>query len=669
MTSPRPAGGGRAEQPRSRRPAHVSLAYRPAIDGLRAIAVVAVIAYHALERQGLARFAPGGWLGVDVFFVISGFLITSLLLSEHRRWGSINLLGFWIARAKRLLPALFLVLTAVLTLGMVLTMPERRGALGGDVLAALFYVANWRFLLGDDAYFGSILAPSPLRHMWSLAVEEQYYLFYPLLVTALLAWLRHRRTALAGALGTLTLASAAWMALLHDPMSDPSRVYYGTDTRAFELLAGSTMAALISPGPGSLPAMARQRIDRVARPAALPILLVTLLLFVTAGEQDAWLFRGGLLLLCAALSLVLVAAASRSSSPAQRVLAWEPLRRVGLVSYGLYLWHWPIMVFLNRSVLDAPPAALIALQLLLTAAAAYLSYRFVENPVRRRGPRALVPRFPRVGTVVAGLAVPVLVAWSIALPRVGRATAQPTGSELTYTAPEYVPLTETVTAFFVGNSVPEGLYDKYPGSDYPDLWMAASTNVGCDTLNATKLLNGQEERVTPACAQWHRDLPTRMREAKPGAVVLWLAESMLSDHLDGDRRVSFATKEYASWLGERLDETHEQAKDAGARRFAIVNLACHQHPDFGGNDEVERANDPRAVGWLNDTVAAWAEKNDVTVIDQHAFLCRDGYSDTINGQPLYEDTYHFTAQSAPVVWSWLAPQLQALAAGRDPAGD
>ena len=176
---------------------HKSLPYRPALDGLRGVAVAAVVVFH-LNKSAL----PGGWRGVDLFFVLSGFLITSLLLTEHNRWGRISLGGFWASRARRLLPSLVLMLLAVLTASAFLAEHGRRPAIGGDVLAAFFYVANWRFLLGDEQYFATIAMPSPVRHTWSLSIEEQFYFVFPLLLAALLVVVR-RRVQLAVVLGVL----------------------------------------------------------------------------------------------------------------------------------------------------------------------------------------------------------------------------------------------------------------------------------------------------------------------------------------------------------------------------------------------------------------------------------------------------------------------------------
>ena len=216
-----------------------SFRYRPGLDGLRALAVAAVILYH-----GQVSWAKGGFLGVDVFFVLSGFLITSLLLTEHEKTGRIGLTAFWSRRARRLLPALFLVLAAVALYAVVWAQPSELGTIRGDGLASLLYVSNWKFIYTGASYFQAFQSPSPLTHTWSLAIEEQWYLLWPLAVILMMRVFRGNRKTMTAAIVGLALASATLMAVLFHPGSDPSRVYYGTDTRSQALLVGAALAAL-----------------------------------------------------------------------------------------------------------------------------------------------------------------------------------------------------------------------------------------------------------------------------------------------------------------------------------------------------------------------------------------------------------------------------------------
>src|SRR5215204_6246538 len=222
----------------------VRLSYSPGLDGLRAIAVVAVLLYHAD-----LSWIPGGFLGVEVFFVISGYLISALLLAEWHQKGTINLKDFWLRRARRLLPALYVLLVVTLTFAVVF-LPGEVAGLRAEVIAAFGYVTNWFLIFGQESYFESVGRPSVLQHLWSLAVEEQFYLIWPVVLTVGFGMgatrLRRRRVltiAIAGA-----VASSVAMALLYEPGVDPSRIYFRTDTRATGLLCGAALAFLWSPG-------------------------------------------------------------------------------------------------------------------------------------------------------------------------------------------------------------------------------------------------------------------------------------------------------------------------------------------------------------------------------------------------------------------------------------
>ncbi|MBA2713974.1 MAG: acyltransferase, partial [Rubrobacteraceae bacterium] len=394
------ANGGKGRKGRARRASgtpDVQLSYSPGLDGLRALAVIAVLLYHA----DLA-WIPGGFLGVEVFFVISGYLITALLLAEWRQRGSINLKNFWWRRARRLLPALYVLLIVTLTFAVVF-LPGEVAGLRGDVLAAFGYVTNWFLIFGQESYFESVGRPSVLQHLWSLAVEEQFYLIWPIVLAVGLGMgatrLRTRRVltvAIAGA-----AASAVAMALLYAPGVDPSRIYYGTDTRATGLLCGVALAFLWSPGDKY-----RLAEDRHHRPWlpdrgrfrrrwgwTAPLLLDVLGLaalgtltwfFLHLGEFQPFLYRGGFALVALATVAAIMAVVHPFTHVGTLLLGSAPLRWIGVRSYGIYLWHWPVFM-VTRPDLDVPFGGLplLALRLTVTVVLADLSYRFVETPIRR----------------------------------------------------------------------------------------------------------------------------------------------------------------------------------------------------------------------------------------------------------------------------------------------
>ncbi|HEX5267748.1 MAG TPA: acyltransferase family protein [Acidimicrobiales bacterium] len=379
--------------------------YLPALDGLRALAVTAVLLYHA----GVAR-AGGGFLGVDLFFVLSGFLITSLLVAERRRGGRISLTRFWARRARRLLPALFVMLAGVAAYAAFLAPAGSLADLRRAALATLGYGANWSQVVGGQGYFAQLAAPSPLLHTWSLAIEEQFYMVWPLLVTGLLA-LGRRRPLLplvTFALGAAA-ASAGAMALLFHGGAGLDRVYYGTDTRAQDLLVGAALAAVLQMRPDPW-APLRSRPGRAALAAAggagLALLVASA---VAAGGSSAWLYHGGFLGLAVGAAALLAAMALAPAGAGGRALAVAPVRYVGRISYGLYLWHWPLFLVLDHARTGLSGGALLAARLAASLAVAAASYHLLEVPIRR----GALPRWRAwIGAPAAatGVAVAVVLA-------------------------------------------------------------------------------------------------------------------------------------------------------------------------------------------------------------------------------------------------------------------
>jgi peptidoglycan/LPS O-acetylase OafA/YrhL len=356
----------------------------PGVDGLRAVAVIAVLLYHA--NFG---WIPGGFLGVEVFLVISGYLITSLLLLEWLRTGSVDLKDFWIRRARRLLPALFVLLTLTATAAMIFAR-DALFRMGEDVLAALSYSTNWVMIFRQESYFEAFGRPPLLRHLWSLAIEEQFYLVWPLVFTVGMFLLakhsRGLRTTVARFLGIVVVgivASTALMWFLFVPFEDPSRVYFGTDTRAAGLLVGVALAFVWQPWRFNGLLQRRGTIAlNIAGFAALAFLLLDLL---RMAEFDSFLYRGGFLV-TSLLTAVVLAVTVHPQGALNAVLGTKPLVWVGKRSYGLYLYHWPIFMLLRPGIdVMWPTWVTLTVQFSLTFAVAEASYRWIEQPIRRQG--------------------------------------------------------------------------------------------------------------------------------------------------------------------------------------------------------------------------------------------------------------------------------------------
>lgn len=400
------------------------------LDGLRAIAVAAVVVYH-LGTGAL----PGGFLGVDVFFVISGFLITTLLMTERSRHGRIRFGRFYLRRARRLLPALLLTLAGSALLAATVARDAIEG-FRGNVAAALLYVSNWWYIAQEQSYFELIGRGNMLAHLWSLAVEEQFYLVWPAVVALVWGIARARRSSarlallvVAGTLAVLSTAAMAVMSIRHGfPLdADPTRVYFGTDTHAMSVLMGAVLAALWRPGTASARIAAGGKGALGLLGAALLALLAWVM--VAANEYSPWMYRGGFLVI-SALVAALILIATHPASPLGVLLDHRALRWVGERSYGIYLWHWPIFL-VTRPGQDIPwhgwwvDAARIGLVLAVAAA----SYRWVEEPIRHGALGRGWERLRRDGLVahqrpllmgfgvVVGFALIVGVSFSVGVPK------------------------------------------------------------------------------------------------------------------------------------------------------------------------------------------------------------------------------------------------------------
>jgi len=344
------------------------------LDGLRALAVLAVLLYH-LKTPWSALELSGGFFGVDVFFVLSGYLITSLLCSEWRGSSDISLSNFWLRRARRLLPAVIFLLAAVLLYAL-LFLPNEVASLRSDALASFAYVTNWYLIFHEQSYFESWGRPSLFQHLWSLAIEEQFYLIWPLLFAIGIRVLRPAGmlfATLCAALGATLL-----MAALYEPGVDPSRIYYGTDTRSAGLLIGSALAFVL---PLSAAGTKREQ-SRLGNVLGLAGLAVLAYFVVAVDDSSALPYRGGFAVVSLGTAAVIASIVS-SHSMASIALGGAALRTIGKRSYSIYLWHWPVFM-LTRAELDVPFGGwpLVAMQLAIVAVLAEFSYRFVETPVR-----------------------------------------------------------------------------------------------------------------------------------------------------------------------------------------------------------------------------------------------------------------------------------------------
>jgi peptidoglycan/LPS O-acetylase OafA/YrhL/lysophospholipase L1-like esterase len=642
--------------PSSASPQHDRLAYMPALDGVRAMAVAAVLLYH-----GDVSWARGGYLGVDAFFVLSGVLITSLLLAEWRGDGRIALSAFWARRARRLLPALFLVLAAVAAYGAVIAAPAELAHLRSDGLSALGYVANWGQIFSHQSYFESFAAPSPLRHTWSLAIEEQFYLVWPLLVAGVLRWRRGSIRSLGAVTGALLAASAAWMIVLYKPGVDPTRVYYGTDTRAQSLLMGALLAMLLTRVRRPLGANATRALHAGALVAGLWLVWI----WVHTSEEAGWLYRGGFTL-CALLVAIVIASVTRPEpGPLGVFLSVRPVRWVGQVSYGLYLWHWPLYVVISheRTGLDGVP--LFAVRLAATFATATASFYLVERPIRR----GRLQRWPAriTAPVTAGLlAVTLVFTTGGGVSPLSETAAADLGPPPT--APPAPPgKTGPVRVMVVGDSVANSMgpgLERAAASNGLTVWNASVDGCGITQDVGERRVWGWEP-ANPACTPgWRQRWPLQLSQFNPDVVVVLLGTDDTFDRRIDGQEIMFDSPEGDDLTRNELQEAITLLSGSGAH----VVLLTTPYNVIGWPRRVRldrSAYNPDWVDRWNNSLRAVATRNPATttIVDLNGFLDPDGkWSDTIQGVKVHTyDKMHLSPEGADLVANWLAPQVVRLA--------
>ena len=623
-----------------------SLPYQPALDGLRGLAVAAVVLYHC--GVGWAR---GGFLGVDVFFVLSGFLITGLLITEWRTWGSIDLRQFWVRRVRRLLPALFvlLVVLAVIAHG---SPSDQRGQLRGDMLATLFYVANWHSIITQDSYFAQFVQPSPLLHTWSLAIEEQWYLIFPPLLILALRLLTTSRNVSRHARRVLTILLLLFAGLSVVLMSsvvsasDQSRAYYGTDTRAQALLVGAALALITRSG-------ADNRARQLARSWGVPALIGLVAVFGLVPDTALWMYHGGFLLV-ACLSAIVVVDSCRPEATAHRILAWEPLRLLGVISYSVYLWHWPVIVYLDQQRTHWSGVVLLCARLTVMIALAIASFRLVERPVRSGVVRRAWGRRATIrasGLVSLAVIVAVVAGTSGATP----STAQ----QFRAGTPDSAQVPGEPLVFMVGDSVPYGLALYFPSTPPLGFAVQDATQLGCGLIPARTYAEGHAQTLLPACTIWSNAWPAQANAARPDLGAVFLGEGELFDQEDSGRVLRFGTSAYEAHLDTWLGRSVAALLTAGAARVALVTVPCHAVPGGTLGDIV---NDTTRIAWVNAAIYRYARIHHAatSVVDLNRHLCSNGYTDSLDGVQLRSDGVHFTEAGSHVVWSWLGSQFRAL---------
>ncbi len=650
-----------------------SISYIPALDGIRGVAIIVIMGYH-----GGVFLTSGGFYSLDTFFALSGFLITSLLISEWQRSTTIRLGRFWARRARRLLPALLVMLLGVALFAAYAVPAGTYPTLRGDAFSALFYYANWHFIANGSNYFNQSALTSPLTHTWSLAVEEQFYLVWPVVVLGLFKLWKSTRALLvvcvAGA-----LASSIEMGLLYTP-GDVNRLYYGTDTRAQSLLVGAALAVSLSlwadhrhragtvPAgidpirrrPGGDPAWAVQTARGRAAVLAVGLagVAVSAVLWTFVSYNDALAYRGGFLLAALATAAVLFSVVCSQRSVLARCLSVAPLRYVGRISYGMYLWHFPLFIYLDHARTGLTGYPLFALRVAVTLVVASVSFYVIERPIRQGTLLTGWRTWAITPLAVLGTAAALVAATSV--PAVAaKAPAPPPPASALGTGPP-------VRALVVGDSTALTLdigLNEY-ARDY-DVEPFNGGILGCGVTDGAEYQEkgvdapmAAQCRGAPPRSQWPALWKADIAKDHPNVVMILAGRWEVSNRTYEGRWTNIENPTYAAYVQRELRYAVQVAGSSGAA-VVLMTAPCYdtgEQPDGRSWPEDSRARLDIYNGIVRRVAASVPG---TALLDFNAMACPEGqYEEFMDGQQIrLADGIHFTFTGgdvfAPRIWPFV----------------
>lgn len=638
-------------------PAPTTFDHAPALDGLRGLAVAAVVVYHLWSGA-----LPGGFIGVDVFFVLSGFLLSALLVREVETTGRLAIGRFFIRRLRRLLPATLLVLLAIAVYALVWADDTELDRLREHSIGALTYSTNWLFIADGTTYTDVVLGASPLRHMWSLAIEEQFYIVLAVVVAVLAFATRENPTIMRKRLGygslALAVASAGWMVLLELGDADTARIYFGSDTRVQAMLLGVAIGSLWG---DRLLGPSRSDIFAPAASGAAALGGMGLLaLFAAYGAEDArWMFQGGFTVVAVAAAVAVVAALT--FAPFEWMLSLPPLVWLGEISYGVYLWHWPVLVILDEDRLGLDGSGLAVAQVAITLIVSVVSFTVVEQPIRRgaigrsigRGGLIVAPlSMAAVAAVVVVATVPVddvtdeftdevMIAQTADDP----ALADPTLFQIAV-------LGDSVMHTLIGGRL-ESALTSVPWNQEQSSFDRSAVAITTIARPACSFLPGSVAFESPGgayeiadlsapCRDWRGDLAASVSRAVPAEITLVMPTNDLEDREVDGEIVTFGTVEWEDLLFDWIGEVTGITQSGGAT-VVLLAPAPRIDPNWAQDEGVREAR-------VAEILDVFSQANPgVEFIDLGAFVGDD--------DAMRYDGLHFTTDGAERVAEWLTPQL------------
>ena len=639
----------------------------PALDGFRGVTIWAAVSVHA------GYLTANGVLSLTTFFVLSGFLITGLLIREWERKDRISLGAFWARRARRLLPGLFIVLLAVAVYAALIGDRVGLDRLRLDVVSAVGYFTNWRFIASGQSYFANFSAPSPILHLWSLAVEEQFYLFWPLIVVAVLKFSRGSTRVLAAVAAVGAVASAAWMAVLYQPGGDPSRVYYGTDTRAQAMLVGAVLAVWVHRR-GAVRSETSRRLLTGAGAVGFVVLAVPWFLG-TSLQRQLYGWSMGELVYSLVTVVVLWSLVQPKSGPLGALLSLRPVRWVGDISYEMYLWHWPLYLVLDRQRLGIDGAGLFAVRLSVLVVAAALTHFLVAEPVRR-GARLRTPVTARAGAAIAAsiAIIGTMLATAGAPPALAGKTGELAGGVSAAEARKQRPPPEStstqslsadpIRVLVVGDSQAHVFAqgeEREPGlhglSAQPGLNVWNRAVIGCAVERSDLYVRGLIG-VNTCGNTWVPVWKGDIGSFQPDVVLLWDTGWDVFDRIVDGRVFAQTSREFAKNYRADFDTLLDALQSSGAP-LVVVEPACFGLDVATGNEQQPERLDKTRRRVTTGLIRAGARAHKARLYDLASILCPKGESDAI----LRPDGTHLGNAGADFVAPKVARILKELGVG------
>ncbi len=638
------------------------------LDGVRAVAVLAVLAFHA----GLP-WAKGGLLGVDIFFVLSGFLITSLLIREHEGRGTIGLRAFWGRRARRLFPALFVLLLGIALYAHVYAGQLDLSRVRADALSTLLFVANWHFITSNQGYFAHAAAPSPLLHMWSLGVEEQYYVVWPLV--AFLVLRRFGPRGLAWVAGAGAIASALAMGAMYASGVSLDRLYYGTDTRAQTLLVGSCLGALASGTVARvLPAGVTENktVRRAVTGLGLAGAVFVLWACATRSGQDPFLYEGGFLLVALAVAAVIVAVVTLPRSVMTRACSARGLVYVGRISYGLYVYHWPLFLAIDHAHTGLSGTSLLAARLAATFGVSVASFELWERPIRERrllrGWRA--PVAVATAGVVASVAVLSATVPAAASTSTAAKDAVAARPSFTNAHPEVALATGDSIALTLNLGL--GWQSQRWGLHFvTGSGSGAGVQLGCDLdPDSTVIVGGMVSKAAQGCVEWRQKWARLVQAYDPDVVTVLLGRWEISDRLYRGHWTHIGNADFDAHLSVELGQAVKILSARGAK-VVLFTMPYVDPATEAANGTPFPENSPSRVTAYNALLrkVAAAHRGVASVVDLNRLLDPGGhYTSIIDGVTVRStDGIHISVAGGMFVQRRVLPTLARLGLAHDEA--